>query len=599
MKLIFGVFLFLSQYTFGQTYSYPKCNSQADSDLRIVKVSRSDYSTILDFEYVRTEAKGIYILLGAPNTDGAFYIKADGKTFKLTSTNGIGNSDKITFAVPYKPVNFSATFESIPKSVTQFDLIEGGSNGSWHFYGVNLVSTSNFVAETKTLKSEAKMRESDTPLSNTIFTLQAGTRVGVLSLVGGYYKVEYNGKEGFINEVHFVTPTEAPSPKINPNSKTEKEYNKLVTEADFKSYISQNFQNFTPIVGIYKIRASILIYVDGELFDKRYVEYNHGEDKAAIINDGSSHFQLVINQFIKEESTKMRIESNANYNEFFLENSMGESNRFTLNDRGNFELIKQIPWEKYCELFGVQKNNPQRYRLKAFQNIEYIKMFPSEIEVQKIEASKQPETRKSSGSGFGISSDGIIITCNHVVDGAKSIKVRGIDGNFDKGYSAKVLISDKNNDLSIIKIDDLSFSNIESIPFVIRSSTVNVGENIFVLGYPLRSTMGDEIKLTNGIVSSKSGFQGDVTSYQISAPIQPGNSGGPLFDDKGNIIGIINAKHIGAENASYAIKTAYLLNLIDLMPAPPKLQTISTVSGKPLTEQIKVLKKFTYIIEIN
>jgi S1-C subfamily serine protease len=86
--------------------------------------------------------------------------------------------------------------------------------------------------------------------------------------------------------------------------------------------------------------------------------------------------------------------------------------------------------------------------------------------------------------------------------------------------------------------------------------------------------MGDEVKLTNGIISSKSGFQGDVTSYQITAPVQPGNSGGPLFDDKGNIIGIINAKHVGAENASYAIKASYLMNLIDLMPTPPKLQTI-------------------------
>jgi S1-C subfamily serine protease len=111
--------------------------------------------------------------------------------------------------------------------------------------------------------------------------------------------------------------------------------------------------------------------------------------------------------------------------------------------------------------------------------------------------------------------------------------------------------------------------------------------------------MGDEVKLTNGIISSKSGFQGDVTSYQISAPIQPGNSGGPLFDGKGNVIGTVNAKHDGAENVSYAIKTSYLINLIDLLPTPPKFQTISTVAGKPLTEQVKILKKFTYIIEVN
>jgi hypothetical protein len=70
-------------------------------------------------------------------------------------------------------------------------------------------------------------------------------------------------------------------------------------------------------------------------------------------------------------------------------------------------------------------------------------------------------------------------------------------------------------------------------------------------------------------------------------------------DDDGNLIGIVNAKHSGAENVSYAIKTTYLLNLFDLMPTSPKLQTISGVSGKSLTEQVKTLKKFTYIIEVN
>jgi S1-C subfamily serine protease len=110
--------------------------------------------------------------------------------------------------------------------------------------------------------------------------------------------------------------------------------------------------------------------------------------------------------------------------------------------------------------------------------------------------------------------------------------------------------------------------------------------------------MGDEVKLTNGIVSSKTGFQGDVTSYQISAPVQPGNSGGPLFNNKGQLIGIINAKHIGAENASYAVKSSYLTNLIDLMDYPPTLQKVSTVNGKTLTEQVQIIKKYVFIIEV-
>jgi S1-C subfamily serine protease len=205
--------------------------------------------------------------------------------------------------------------------------------------------------------------------------------------------------------------------------------------------------------------------------------------------------------------------------------------------------------------------------------------------------------QKSSGTGFAISSNGIIVTNFHVIDGANSIIVRGINADFNKTYKAKILLSDKNNDLALIQIDDYSFTSLGTIPYTIKTGLAGVGENIFVLGYPLRASMGDEIKLTNDIISSRTGFQGDITSYQISAPVQPGNSGGPLFDNQGNLIGIINAKHIGAENASYAVKANYLLNLIDLLPSPPKLQTVNSLTGKSLTQQVELAKKFVYIIE--
>jgi V8-like Glu-specific endopeptidase len=224
----------------------------------------------------------------------------------------------------------------------------------------------------------------------------------------------------------------------------------------------------------------------------------------------------------------------------------------------------------------------------------YIKLYPTVTENVTT-----TNTGPASGTGFAVASNGIIVTNHHVVYGATTIKIRGINGDFTKLYNAKVITEDKNNDLAIIKIDDINFTNLGTIPFLINGKSSDVGTSVFVMGYPLRASMGDEIKLTNGIISSKSGFQGDVTSYQITAPIQPGNSGGPLFDSNGNLIGIVNAKHTGAENASYAIKSTYLLNLFDLMPTAPKLQTISSVKGKTLTEQVKTLKKFTYIIEVN
>ncbi|MFD1095605.1 S1C family serine protease [Salegentibacter chungangensis] len=224
----------------------------------------------------------------------------------------------------------------------------------------------------------------------------------------------------------------------------------------------------------------------------------------------------------------------------------------------------------------------------------YIKLYPTSSDnINSI------GSEKSSGTGFALSSNGYIVTNHHVTNGASSIKVRGVKGNFSKTYKAKVIIEDKNNDLSIIKIDDPSFTNLGILPYTINSDIADAGKSVYALGYPLRATMGDEVKLTDGIISSKSGFQGDITSYQITVPIQPGNSGGPLFDSNGSIVGIINAKHIGAENASYAIKTSYLMNLIQVMNTTPNLPKTNTISGKSLSEQVKYLKEFIYIIEIN
>ncbi len=222
----------------------------------------------------------------------------------------------------------------------------------------------------------------------------------------------------------------------------------------------------------------------------------------------------------------------------------------------------------------------------------YLKLYPTSTnEITSKEG-------QASGTGFAFSSNGLVVTNYHVIEGAKKINVRGINGHFSKTYNAKVIVTDMNNDLAIIKIDDENYASSEQIPYTFKSSLASTGENVFVLGYPLRSSMGDEIKLTNGIISSKTGYQGDVTSYQISVPIQPGNSGGPLFDSQGNLIGIINAKLVGAENASYAVKVSFLKNLIEILDDKPTLQSINSLNGKTLPQQAEILKKFVYIIEV-
>ena len=205
------------------------------------------------------------------------------------------------------------------------------------------------------------------------------------------------------------------------------------------------------------------------------------------------------------------------------------------------------------------------------------------------------------GSGFFISNTGYIVTNNHVIDNASKIEVEFKYLNEIKGFNAKVVQTDKINDLAILKIDDDRFSNVGVLPYNIRTRSVDVGTNVFALGYPKALTiLGKEIKFTDGRISSKTGFQGDITTYQSTTPIQPGNSGGPLFDFNGNLIGINNAKVIteDVESVSYSIKSSYLLNLIDVLPESISIPSSTQLASKPLTEQIKILSDYVVLVKV-
>lgn len=227
-----------------------------------------------------------------------------------------------------------------------------------------------------------------------------------------------------------------------------------------------------------------------------------------------------------------------------------------------------------------------------------IKLYPN-TESDNSGTFSSSNNEKSTGTGFAISSNGYIVTNHHVIENAKSVEVKGVNGNFSKKLSAEVVVSDEKNDLAIIKINDPNFSSLGTIPYTFRQGIADVGESVFVLGYPMTSSMGEEIKLTNGIISSKTGFKGDISAYQVSVPVQPGNSGGPLFDKNGNILGVVNAKHSLAENASYAIKVNYLKNLIELLPQTINQPTLNTLNGKGLTDQVKIASNYTYLIVVN
>ena len=262
----------------------------------------------------------------------------------------------------------------------------------------------------------------------------------------------------------------------------------------------------------------------------------------------------------------------------------------------NEELDNLADLRRQLSSYGFQAAYVNAYN-SIYRDIQ-IEIADYNNRIAKIrEQAEKEKTEPSnwSGSGFALN-DGYIATNYHVVERATSISVHGINGDLSIGYSARVIGVDRVNDLAIIKISDSSFSGFGQIPYAINNQMADVGESVWVLGYPMTQVLGNEIKLTTGVVSSRSGFQGDVSTYQISAPVQPGNSGGPLFDSRGDIVGIVNAGVPGAENVGYAIKTSYLENLADSYSLSLTLPKSNSISSLAIKDQVKQVKDFVLFI---
>jgi S1-C subfamily serine protease/replication-associated recombination protein RarA len=141
--------------------------------------------------------------------------------------------------------------------------------------------------------------------------------------------------------------------------------------------------------------------------------------------------------------------------------------------------------------------------------------------------------RESSGTGFFVSADGYVVTNAHVVEGCSDPKV--VCG-FAEPVSAHVLARDAANDLALLKVE------IASDHVATLRTGIRIGEEIAAFGYPLRGLLSAGGNFTVGNVSALAGLNNDSRHLQISAPVQPGNSGGPVLDRSGNVVGVVVAK---------------------------------------------------------
>jgi len=174
---------------------------------------------------------------------------------------------------------------------------------------------------------------------------------------------------------------------------------------------------------------------------------------------------------------------------------------------------------------------------------------------------------KSSGTGFFITTNGYLITNHHVVEEGTNLQVRTKLGAFP----AQVVKMDKSNDLALLKV----IGSFPAIP-VAGTGPVRLGESVFTIGFPNPDVQGLEPKLTRGDISSLAGIQDDPRYFQISVPVQPGNSGGPLVNSSGHVVGVVTMRlgdmrtlqASGAlpQNVNYALKGSLLTALLEGVP---------------------------------
>ena len=252
-----------------------------------------------------------------------------------------------------------------------------------------------------------------------------------------------------------------------------------------------------------------------------------------------------------------------------------------------------------CTLFftGYLNNRETNY-VKLSREVDHIKRSTEQLShrVNTLNTTgKNVSSGKFSGTGFAISSNGYIVTNYHVIEGNDSVTVQNANG---ESYRAKVIYSEPQTDIAILEIKDQSFKTFGAIPYAFKKAETDIGENVFTIGYPR-----DAMVLGPGFLTASTGFQGDTTQYQVSTPVNFGNSGGPLLDSKGNIIGIINAKQTQIEGAAFAVKSSYLLKAIQNVPDSLK-QNINTnsknvLAGMSRVQQIKKLQNYVFIVKVN
>jgi serine protease Do len=196
-----------------------------------------------------------------------------------------------------------------------------------------------------------------------------------------------------------------------------------------------------------------------------------------------------------------------------------------------------------------------------------------------------------------IDSKGYLVTNAHVIkNNKKGIVVKNSKG---EEFRAVVVKTDAARDIAILKISDEDYKPAGNVPYGIRKSSTEIAEPIFTTGYPDNKFVYGE-----GYLSSITGFNGDTLSCQIAVAANPGNSGGPVFNKNGEVIGILSTREEQADGVVFAIQSKYIVQMVnelkkaDTSLTHVKLPANSQVRGLDRVQQVKKIQDYIFMVNV-
>lgn len=241
------------------------------------------------------------------------------------------------------------------------------------------------------------------------------------------------------------------------------------------------------------------------------------------------------------------------------------------------DVVKGAAWVMLASEAGWPQAQEMMAEIKGIMDSETlakVSRLVGELQSQMLSGDKLPfdpavaSNFGGQGTGFFITQDGYLVTNEHVVSQANLVKIKTSNGLI----TAEVVLTDPINDLAVLKVEG-SFT---ALPLH-EGGNVALGSPVSTVGFPTVGLMGYSPKFAKGEVTSVAGIQDDERYYQISLPVQPGNSGGALVNSKGIVVGVVSAKldmkamleqsNQLPENVNYAVKSVLLINLLKKLPA--------------------------------